>query len=120
MLKEIALPSIFSPAGKQAVRTTSLRQESGVRKALVIFLAVLNAALLLAYILGVNNYASTGYKIKALQSKISALSQENKKLTLEIAERASVANLEIELSQSGFLVVKNAKFLRGENQYSQK
>lgn len=120
MLREISLPTIFSAPRSRSVRATGLRQESRTKKTLVIFFALLNAALLFSYVLSVNNYASTGYEIKSLQNKISQLSQENKKLNLNISEKASVANLEGELNKSGFLVVKNAKFLTGGSQYSQK
>ena len=120
MLKELSFPSIFTAPRSRAVRATGLRQESKTKKVLVIFLAAINIALLFSYVLGVNNYASTGYEIKALQNKISALNQENKKLNLNISEKASVANYESELSQSGFTQVKGTTFLQEERQYSQR
>ena len=120
MLREISLPSIFTSPRSRTVRATGLRQESKAKKAAVIFLAALSAVLLFSYVLGVNNYASTGYEIKTLQNKISALNQENKKLNLSISEKASVSNYEAELAQSGFTQVKGTTFLQAENQYSQR
>lgn len=120
MFKEFSLPSVFVSPQTKIIRAFNLKPAGLIRKALVLGLAVLNVVLMFAYILGVNNYASTGYEIKALQKEISTFTQENRKLTLEISEKASAANLETELSQSGFVAVKAAKFLTGENQYSQK
>lgn len=120
MLKELSFPAVFSPGANRTVRTAGLRQASWGRKALVLVLSAMNIALLLAYILGVNNYASTGYEIKALQNKISQISQENKKLTLLVSELSSVSNLQAELSQSGYSVVKATTYLQDESAYSQR
>lgn len=121
MLKEAFVPQIFSAPRTKIIRTLGVKQASLKRKALVLGLAALNVILLFTYILGVNNYASTGYEIKALQDRISAISQENKKLTLEMAERTAVDSFESELTQSGFTVVKAVKFLNIEtDQFSQK
>ncbi len=120
MLKELSLPAVFLSTTNRAIRATGIKQASWGRKALVLGLAALNTALLFAYILGVNNYASTGYEIKTLQNKISQISQENKKLILSISERASVSNLQAELSQSGYTVVKATTYLQDESQYSQR
>jgi len=120
MLKELSLPAVFSSPQARAIRTTGIKQASWGRKALVLVLAAINITLLFAYILGVNNYASTGYEIKALQTKISQISQENKKLTLSVSELSSVTNLQAELSQNGYSVVKTTTYLQSESQYSQK
>ena len=77
-------------------------------------------ALFFSYILGVNEQASLGYEIKALQSKIAEVSQENKKSNLQIAEKASVTNLEKELLQNGFSVVSTTQYLFTENHLSQR
>lgn len=121
MLKELSLPNVFSSPKVRQIRASGIARVSGKRKALVFGLVILNLALLFAYILGVNNYASTGYEIKALQNEINRINQENKKLNLQVSERTSVSNLQEELSQSGFILVKSAKFVKqDQNQYSQK
>ena len=120
MLKEISLPTFFSSPQGRVIRATGLRHESKAKKALVIFLAGLCATLLFSYVLGVNNYASTGYEIKSMQNKISALNQENKKLNLSFSEKASVSNYAAELARSGFTQVKGTTFLQGTSQYSQR
>ena len=120
MLKELSIPYVFSAPRTQGIRTSGVRRVSLSRRACVFGLVALNIILLFVYILGVNAYASTGYQIKFLQNNISQLSQENKKLNMQISERASVANLETELSQSGYMAVQSPKFLQTENQYSQK
>ena len=120
MLKEFSIPSFFSSSRTHIIKASGIREVSQGKKVLVFALVVLNSILLFAYIAGVNNYASTGYEIKGMQNKISQLNQENKKLTLAVSEKASVSNLQSELSQSGYRVVKQAKFLQGSGQYSQK
>jgi hypothetical protein len=81
-------------------------------------LIALNAVLLISYIVGVNLRASSGYEIKSLQTQINNLNQANKKLNLEIAEKSSVANLEMELSNRGFVPVKTAIFLEATHGYT--
>jgi hypothetical protein len=121
MLKELAIPGIFAAPKPKLVKSSNLKKDNFVKKATVVGLVLVNAILLLTYILGVNNYASTGYEIKALQNKINTVTQDNKKLNLSISERASVANLQTELTETGYSVVKGAQFLQTEsNQYSKR
>ncbi|MBI3232253.1 MAG: hypothetical protein HYZ51_04205 [Candidatus Doudnabacteria bacterium] len=120
MIKELSLPQIFYRPPAKAVRAIGLKEALLLTKALVIFLVILNAGLLLSNILGVNTRASVGYEIKSLQGKINAFSQENKKLNLQITEKASVSSLENELKQNGFSLVESAKFLTGASQFSQR
>lgn len=120
MLKELSFPGIFSAPRVRAVKVSGIKPESRTRKLLVIVLAALNAGLLFAYIADVNTRASAGYEIKSLENKIQALSQDNKKLMLQISEKASVANLQTELLQNGFSFVKSSEFLQADSQYTLK
>jgi cell division protein FtsL len=48
------------------------------------FFVVLNILLLSNFLYGVNQNASSGYEMKALQNKISVLSEENTKLQMKV------------------------------------
>jgi hypothetical protein len=53
-----------------------------------------------------------------MQTKVNNLNQANKKLNLDIAEKSSVANLELELNNQGFVPVKTAIFLQESSNYT--
>ncbi len=114
MLKEFSLSPIFGVSNIKNIYNTKTFSQANGAKIVAAFLIVLNLVLLFSYIFGVNFRASAGYEIKSLQNKINNLSQENKKLNLNIAEKSSVNNLETVLSQQGFSPVKSAIYLENE------
>lgn len=119
MIKELSFPGLFRFSHTQSARTHFIKRENFGKKIWVAALLIVNTALLFMYILGVNNYASTGFEIKSLQNIINQIDQENRKLTLQISERTSVASLQQELMGSGFVAVKQNLYLQ-QQQFSQK
>jgi cell division protein FtsL len=116
MLKAFTLPSSFV----QSKNFSSIKIDSKISQAKILagVLIVINAVLLISYIVGVNLRASTGFEIKSMQTKVNNLNQANKKLNLDIAEKSSVANLELELNNQGFVPVKTAIFLQESSNYT--
>ena len=119
MYKEISLPTILVVPKLKTAKSFSSANSSWLRKTAAVALVLLNAGLLFSYILGVNSSASTGYDIKNLQGKVANLTQENKKMTLQISEMAQVSSLENRLLGNGYSLVRQTKFLQTQNQYTQ-
>jgi hypothetical protein len=60
----------------------------------------------------VNQNASSGYEMKALQNKISVLSEENTKLQMKVSEISSMSAIQTELETLGFVTAETPKFLQ--------
>lgn len=82
-------------------------------------LIVLNTFLFISFLSGVNSYSSTGYEIKKLQSHLNQLSEENKKLSLKVAESSSIVAIEDEFLNEYFVSADTPQFLE-VSQYSQR
>lgn len=76
------------------------------------FFVVLNILLLSNFLYGVNQNASSGYEMKALQNKISVLSEENTKLQMKVSEISSMSAIQTELETLGFVTAETPKFLQ--------
>lgn len=120
MLKAVKLISIF-PFKPQLSRTRPRGSSLSSRTTLWVSYALIaaNSVLLLSYFVGVNGSASTGYEIKKLQTSISALTAENKKLGLKVSEQVSIATLHSEIAGTEFVPVGTTEYLHS-NQYSKK
>jgi hypothetical protein len=70
-----------------------------------------NAVLLVSYFIGANSSATEGYEIKKLQTSIASLHEDNKKLTLKISEKTSMATLQTEIANSSFVPVSSSVFV---------
>ena len=84
MLKTLALENLLtliSPKTKKISKITA-KEENGFRFLLGSFLIALNLMLLMNYVYGVNEFASSGYELKTLQKQLSALNTENKRINL--------------------------------------
>jgi Ni,Fe-hydrogenase I cytochrome b subunit len=104
----------YQPKTKQYNNTISTRH--------IVFaygLVAINVVLLMAYLFGVNNYASQGYEIKKIQTKNKILSDDNKKLNLKISEQSSLAVMHNDLANSEFVPVNQAKYVQ-TNQFTQR
>lgn len=82
-------------------------------------LVVLNGLVFFSYLFGVNAAASSGYEIKKLQQQVSGFTEENKKLNLKISEHASIAELQTDFANSGFVPVGQVIYVTTPH-YSQK
>lgn len=113
------LVSIFIPTESRAhclpVRSKSVLNEKGLIKSkFFAALLILNVGLLLAYILGVNSNAAIGYEIKQMQKELVAITQENRKLNLQVSESSSIATIQGSLSQMDFVPAGTPQFIEIE------
>lgn len=74
-------------------------------------LIAVNSVVLLSYFVGVNSSTAEGYSIKKIQSNITQLTEENKRLSLKISEKTSIATLQTEIEGSAFVPAGNPVFL---------
>ncbi|MDR3643200.1 MAG: hypothetical protein P4L74_06270 [Candidatus Doudnabacteria bacterium] len=117
MIKELALNRIW-PGGSLKTHHRVINnqsQASRLRVWLSAALVSLNVLLLLSYIYGVNQFASQGYEITALQTRLTGLNTSNKQLNLKIAQAASMVSIQNDFLNSGYVLAATPKFLQTEN-----
>ena len=117
MLKTLTLSRFFSPettAPQSVVRRprAGLRQQaSPVWLSASVFFIALSVYLLLGYFVEVNGNSSKGYEIKQMQQKISTLADQQKKLTLKLAENSSMVSIQEGFLSTNFVVAETPTFL---------
>lgn len=115
MIKALALESfwsqLFSSKPKRIGVIKPASADTSLRFWLATGLIAANAVLLLSYIYGVNDFASKGYEIKALQTKLSQLNDDNKKINLKISEATSMVAIQSDFLNANFVPAGTAKFL---------
>lgn len=77
-----------------------------------VVLSVACAVLLFWYLLGANSFSAEGYAIKHIQTSISQIAAENKKLALKVSEQSSIATVQAQLESSQYVPVVQAKFVQ--------
>jgi cell division protein FtsL len=117
MIKALSLPAIFFKS-KPEVSIAALRvvksktkTEKTFHPAIFFTLIAFNVVIGMAYILGVNSYAATGYEIKKSQSQLEKLVEENKKLSLQVSESSSIVSAQANLPQMNFVAAGTPRFL---------
>ena len=98
-----AIKSQIRPIRKQAVQP--------FWKYAAFALIALNMAVLFSYLFGINTAASSGYEIKKLQQQVAAQNEESKRLNLKISEQASIAELQVDFANSGYIPVGQVVYL---------
>lgn len=81
-------------------------------RAITAVLVVSNVVLLGIHIVRANAYAITGYEITGIRQKISTLTEENKKLSLRLAEGNSIAQVETTMKDQNFVPITTTEFIR--------
>ena len=121
MIKEAALIPNFLLHPKShahaAVKTKFVFQSHHKLVWFSSLLILINAFLLVSYLLGVNNNAAAGYELKTLQKKAQTLSEDNKKINLKISEAGSMVQIEKDFANSNFITAGTPTFLE-VNSYS--
>ena len=122
MLKALALdsfwPQVFARTKNVAAKKSTV---SNLRFYLAIGLIAANLVLLMSYIYGVNDYASKGYQIKALQKRLSVLNDDNKKVNLKVSEASSMVAIQSGFLSANFVPAGSSKFLEvSANQFTQR
>ena len=122
MIKALDLPAFFGAKKKEYGGIASLKASTRIKnnynqvRPLWLYsaylLIALNAAVLFSYLLGVNQAASTGYEIQKIQEKIATISDQSKKLNLQISQQTSIAQIQNDFLNSGYVPVGLAQFLQ--------
>lgn len=120
MIKVLALENLFGFAKtKRSISKTIGKEDVSLAYIIGSFLIALNLMLLMNYIYGVNKFASSGYEIKSLQKQLSALTAENKKISIKVSESVSMVEIQNDFLSSNFVTTGTTKFLT-EKQLTQK
>ena len=123
MIKALALDRVW-PAGFLKPRHKVINKQDKVSSWRVFFgagLVVANAALLLSYVYGVNQFASQGYEITALQQRLNTLTTDNKQLNLKMAQATSMVAIQNDFLSANYVLAATPNFLQtGQSQYSLK
>lgn len=122
MIKELALENLFVFGSSKTKKVSSKiisKEEGGVRFIIGSFLIALNLLVLMNYIYGVNEFASSGYEIKSLQKQQTALNAENKKISIKVSESVSMVAIQNDFLNSNFVSSGTTKFL-SEKQFTQR
>jgi len=123
MFKALALEAFWSPFSvktkRQNTKVAKKTDAGTARFVLAVALIAANVMLLGGYVYGVNKSASSGYEIKALQTQLSSLTEDNKKLGLKVAEASSMVSIQNDFLSSNFVAAGTSKFLQ-DPQFSQR
>lgn len=118
MLKTLALPSLLSSSAVSPALPAVRRTRVGLRQSVKplwlsvsVFLIAISVYLLLGYFVEINSNASKGYEIKKMQQKIADLTDQQKKLTLKLAENSSMVNIQQGFLGANFVVAETPTFL---------
>lgn len=116
MLKALALDNFwpsFSARKASGIRVIKkVETHSNIRFWFSVLLIAVNAVLLMSYIYGVNQFANSGYRISVLQKQLSALSDSNKAITLQVSEASSMVQIQSDFLSANFIPAGTPKFLQ--------
>lgn len=113
MTKALALQNFWIPVFSKTKKQTITKSEA-MPKPFWISAGLIAAStfLLMSYIYGVNEFASSGYQIKALQTRVAVLNEDNKKINLKVSEASSMVAIQNDFLNSNFVAAGTAKFLQ--------
>ena len=97
-----------STPAKPSTRSSTFNWIAAV-SALLLFV---NFSLVALHVVTANAYAVKGYEVTKLRQRTQELAEKNKKLMLESAEIASIAEVQGKATASNFVPVTTAEFLR--------
>ncbi len=118
--KTLALHSIFNFAPRRQAASAGYRHAAKPapwQPWAAGILAVASLVLLVSYLVSVNSYAATGYQIKRLQVQLSALNDQNQKMTVKVAEVSSMVDIQSQVLGADFVPAGTPTFLQA-NQIS--
>ena len=111
MLKAHTLPFFGTSFAKSKVQNFKKTQPNKFYFYFAVALIISNFLLLISYVYGVNDFASKGYQIKSLQTKLGVLTEENRKINFKVSESRSMASIQSGVSNSNFVQAGAPKFL---------
>lgn len=99
-----------NPAMAFVVPVKKQTASSGFYNFFVVMLLVLNFSLLFSYFFAINNYSAKGFELRELGLSVKKLEIENKKNSVQLSERGSIASIKQDLEQAGFVPVLNVEY----------
>lgn len=78
-----------------------------IKKFFILSLVFVDLTLFVSYLIGINTYASSGYKIRKIEKEILAVSEVQKKLNAKISETTSLISVQSSLTEYNFVPVKD-------------
>jgi hypothetical protein len=115
MIKALALENFWATVFSKAKKQSFVKESHSVKYWLSVGLIAANVILLMSYIYGVNDYTNKGYEIKTLQKKLSALTEDNKKINLKVSQATSMVGIQSDFLNANFVAVGTPKFLSVNN-----
>lgn len=98
----------------KAIQARSVSFSPALKKGVVVSLIAVNLCLVIAYLIGINSNAASGYQIKKIQGDLSTQNEQAKQLRMKIAEANSLMALQNDLIEQKFVQVDNANFFQGK------
>jgi len=123
-MSSISIPQIFGVKKREQKSIAAIKsQVQAKRKGSVqpfwlyagYSLIAINVVLLFSYLLGVNAQTASGYEIQKIQQKIQTLTDTNKQLNLKVSEQASIAQIQSDFLNNGYVSDGQPRFLIIDN-----
>ncbi len=115
MFKSLTLTNFFSSSEVSATPLRKSRIKSQThpgRFSAALILMSLSVYFLLGYLTEVNGNSSRGYEIKRMQTKLSDISEQQKKLNLKVAENTSMISIQEGFLSANFVPAETPTFLQ--------
>jgi hypothetical protein len=128
-MRALSIPQIFSGRQKEtkSIQTIKSQAVAGRRGRVQPFwlytsyvLIALNVLVMLAYLLGVNTQAASGYEIQQEQNQIQNLTDAGKQLNLQLSEATSIAEIQTDYLNSGYVPAGQISYLQDSNRYTER
>ncbi len=97
-------------AAKQEIVARGIGQDKIV-KISILLLGLVSLGLFVAYLVGVNTFAGSGYEIKKLQKEINEQKEKEKMLNMKIAETNSLISVQSAIDEKKFVPIENPTFI---------
>lgn len=128
-MKALAIPQIFSPKKQetksiQHIKNQAVSRRRGSVQPFWLYasyvLIGLNVLVMFSYLLGVNAQAAGGYEVQRLQNNIQTLTDAGKQLNLQISQQTSIAQIQTNYLNSGYVPAGQVSYLQDTNRYTER
>ena len=125
----ISIPQIFSPRKSETKSIQHIKSQATSRRRGAVqpfwlyasyVLIGLNVLVMFSYLLGVNAQAASGYEIQKLQDNIQTLADAGKQLNLQISQQTSIAQIQTDYLNSGYMPAGQVSYLLDNNRYTER
>ncbi len=128
-MRALSIPQIFSGKRKETKSIQSIKSQAVARRRGNVqsfwlytsyVLITLNVLVMLSYLLGVNTQAASGYEIQQEQNQIQNLADAGKQLNLQLSEATSIAKIQTDYLNSGYVAAGQISYLQDNNRYTER